>query len=122
MKEKLFKFLNICKNIFLYIYAIFLFMCFCGIFIAEILGLLAGGYYVILNNLYYFYIFEFILFVICIIYFNYYLYYVGKHMYNILNNENIVFKDYFISFSFIVFLLSFFIFIANIYLFCLEIV
>ncbi len=121
MKENLFKFLNICKKVFFYAYAIFLYGCFCGILIAELLGLIVGCYYVIINRLYYFYIFEFILFIICIIYFNYYLYCVGKHMYNILNCENTVFKDYFISFSFIIFLLSFYIFIINIFIFSLGI-
>ncbi len=100
MKENLFKFLNICKKIFFYTYAIFLFICFCGIFIAEIVGLLFGCYYIIiLNNLCCFFILDFIFFTICIIYFNYYLYCVGKHMYNIINNENAIFKDYFMVFS-----------------------
>jgi len=98
MKEKLFKFLNICKKIFFYIYAIFLSICFFNTFLFEIFVILEGCYYIISNG-FYGYIILFTMTIICIIYFNYYWYRVGKHMYNIINNENTIFKDYFMVFS-----------------------
>ncbi len=97
MKEKIFKILDICKKIFFYVYAIFLGICFFITFIVEILVILEECYYMISNG-FYDYIMLFTI-IMCIIYFNYYLYCVGKHMYNIINNENTIFKDYFMIFS-----------------------
>jgi len=101
MKEKLFKFLNICKKIFIYIYAIFPCICLFYLFMIELMEIKVLCYYIISNDSYN-RILLFIITIIGIVYFNYYLYCVGKHIYNIIiSNKNTTFIDYFMSFSII---------------------
>jgi len=100
MKEKLFKFLNICRKIFFYIYALFIIW-------ASLLMIFIEYFFIwaicdgIISDFTLIHLYQFIGYVLFLIYFNWHLFLVIKHTYLICKNKNVNYKNYLISLSFI---------------------